>query len=97
LFAGSTAQSLAASHEWKGFTHQLGPGQLAEHDLSCARGELMSGGFSLDSTDGPRSRVIVVVNGPVPRDGSHNSWRVGVMNDHDASVTVNFRISILCS
>ena len=91
-FAGFASQSLAATHEWKGYTLTISPGQALEQELSCTKGALLSGGYSLDSTDGPRDRLLVAVNGPVADD----KWRVGLMNDHSASVRVNFRISILC-
>jgi len=91
-----TSQSFAASQEFQGYSQALAPGQAVEQNLACRQGALLSGGYSLDSTDGPRSRLIVLVNGPVPGDNDDNLWRVGLLNDHDAPVTVNFRISILC-
>jgi hypothetical protein len=90
------SHGLAASHQFQGYGQKLAPGQAVEQNLARRQGELLSGGYSLDSTDGPRSRLIVLVNGPVPGDNDDNLWRVGLLNDHDAPVNVNFRISILC-
>jgi hypothetical protein len=90
--AASASPSIAATHEWEGYTQTLAPGQVIEQELACKQGTLVSGGYSLDSTDGPRSKLIVVVDAPV----SDNKWRVGLMNDHDAPVHILFRLSILC-
>ena len=90
--AGSVSQSLAATQEWQGYTQTLGPGQVVDERLACKHGTLVSGGYSLDSTSGPRSKLIVVVNAPVP-DGT---WNVALMNDNDAPASINFRIAILC-
>jgi hypothetical protein len=85
----------AATFEWEGHTVKIEPGKAYEQELSCKAGNLVSGGYSLDSVNrgkGPRSKILVVENGPIPDD----KWRVGFYNDGKASALIDFRISILC-
>jgi hypothetical protein len=90
--SGAVSPSFAATQEWKGYTETIAAGKVLEEELSCTKGALLSGGYSLDSTNGPRDKLIVVVNGPVADD----KWSVALMNDHHAPVRVLFRVSILC-
>jgi hypothetical protein len=93
VLAVLASPTTAATAEVEGYSVTIAPGEPHTEIQKCPTGTLVSGGYSIDSYNGaPFEKVLVILNAPVDDD----AWAVGILNAHDAPVTIEFRIILLC-